>query len=751
MILIKADSLPIPVLTRDHEPTEGQIKAGNYRKPKRRFAGLDVSIENPAGSYRRGQDRAGKTWETRMLYDYGYIRGTLGVDGDHVDCYLGPNEDAPMAYIVHQRRYGDWEKFDEDKCMLGFDSQEDAVAAYLKHYDDPRFLGPVTAMPMDEFRAKVLATKEAPQMIKAIPLILKAHVKQHTRTLQSGKVVVVREHDDKRQAAKKDVPVTETPEFKRWFGDSKAVDDQGRPLVVYHGSSEPLEIIQPGYDEPGAWFTTSRQTAGSYAKGERGTVHSVYLSVKKPLIADFTEWANNGGDGPIEIDGEEFEDNVSIVKYAERHGYDGVHFTMGNFTEDDETWVVFEPEQIKSTDNRGTFDPDSPNILKAHVKQHTRRVGGKMIVVRAHDDKRIKRPDAGSGEKQMDMFAAADEHGEMPPAKVLITRRPGESRPSKDEAMREFVADAAKPAKTGRMTYAQAVAANMKHMGTKEDEWSAVEVDGFSEVDAGGGERRSMPTFNFPTGYAKAPSLFAGEGCCNLCGTEIKNYYWLKHDKNRWIMPVGSECVTHYNEGVSGEKMAKKTKAEENRSLLRDFVDARRRLWSAFSRRVPLGYGRYETVIHVPDVRALYEKMGRVKGTMLADGKHASNDGAVTRWVNKHKDAVSEMIKQSSDLIDRWNIEQSMRVSQSQAPEETPAELQRFYVTMVREPGPRQKVAWLAGPFNSKEEADSHVEAASAKAREVDPWADFDVFGVTGRTATTHPPGVLNQHLGLPG
>lgn len=198
MILIKADSLPIPVLTRDHEPTEGQIKAGNYRKPKRRFAGLDVSIENPAGSYRRGQDRAGKTWETRMLYDYGYIRGSLGVDGDHVDCYLGPNEDAPMAYIVHQRCYGDWDKFDEDKCMLGFDSQEDAEAAYLKHYDDPRFLGPVTAMPMDEFRAKVRATKEAPQMIKAMPLILKAYVRAHTRKLGSGKVIQVRGYTDKR-------------------------------------------------------------------------------------------------------------------------------------------------------------------------------------------------------------------------------------------------------------------------------------------------------------------------------------------------------------------------------------------------------------------------------------------------------------------------------------------------------------------------------------------------------------------------
>ncbi|HEX5676447.1 MAG TPA: hypothetical protein VFX91_00615, partial [Alcanivorax sp.] len=182
--MTKSKAIPIPVVTRDHEPTKAQIKAGNYQVKRRRFCGMDVSIENPAGSYRRGQDPGGATWETRMIYDYGYIRGTLGVDGDHVDCYLGPNEDAPMVYVVHQRRYGDWDKFDEDKCMMGFDCQDDAVTAYLKHYDDPRFLGPITAMPMAEFKEKVMATKGAPKMVKStvpIPLILKAHVKQHTR------------------------------------------------------------------------------------------------------------------------------------------------------------------------------------------------------------------------------------------------------------------------------------------------------------------------------------------------------------------------------------------------------------------------------------------------------------------------------------------------------------------------------------------------------------------------------------------
>ena len=54
-----------------------------------------------------------------MKYDYGYISGSKGVD--EVDVYLGTYLDtAEMVYVVHQRKYGDWDKYDEDKCLLGF-------------------------------------------------------------------------------------------------------------------------------------------------------------------------------------------------------------------------------------------------------------------------------------------------------------------------------------------------------------------------------------------------------------------------------------------------------------------------------------------------------------------------------------------------------------------------------------------------------------------------------------------------------
>lgn len=73
----------------------------------------------------------------------------------------------------------------------------------------------------------------------------------------------------------------------------------------------------------------------------------------------------------------------------------------------------------------------------------------------------------------------------------------------------------------------------------------------------------------------------------------------------------------------------------------------------------------------------------------------------------------------------------------------------KFYVTMIREPGPRQKVAKLAGPFDRHEDALAHVDRARDVAIEVDPYSHFDAFGTAGVTADEHRPGVLNSRLGL--
>jgi hypothetical protein len=128
---------------------------------RRKFQGLDISVETAKGSYRHWYDpQAGEHGKTKMLHDYGYIRGSVGADAEHVDCYVGPSEQATHAYVIDQMKKPDFMSFDEQKVMLGFDSEEAAKRAYLACYNDPRFLGGMRAVPMADFKRQVLATSE---------------------------------------------------------------------------------------------------------------------------------------------------------------------------------------------------------------------------------------------------------------------------------------------------------------------------------------------------------------------------------------------------------------------------------------------------------------------------------------------------------------------------------------------------------------------------------------------------------------
>ena len=132
--------------------------SGHKLQGRTTFRGLKISIENKKGTIRRGVDSDGHKWAIKMHFDYGYIRGTEGVDGDHVDCYIGDNIDAKNVYIIHQKIPGT-DKYDEDKCMLGFDTLADAKAAYLKQYDKLGFFGGVDTVPFELFKQKVLMKK----------------------------------------------------------------------------------------------------------------------------------------------------------------------------------------------------------------------------------------------------------------------------------------------------------------------------------------------------------------------------------------------------------------------------------------------------------------------------------------------------------------------------------------------------------------------------------------------------------------
>lgn len=134
------------------EPTDAQKEAGNYKKGHLTLQGLDVALENPKGSTRSGTDRDGKVWQSTMAHDYGYIKRTMGADGDHVDVFIGDKPESDTVYVVDQvdPKTG---KFDEHKVMMGFADEQAARAGYLANYEKGwKGLSAIKAMPVEEFK-----------------------------------------------------------------------------------------------------------------------------------------------------------------------------------------------------------------------------------------------------------------------------------------------------------------------------------------------------------------------------------------------------------------------------------------------------------------------------------------------------------------------------------------------------------------------------------------------------------------------
>ena len=136
------------------EPTDGQKEAGNYAKGHVTFGGYHFTIENPAGSVRRGTDADGRQWEQRMNNTYGYILGRYGKDGDHLDMFINDKADLDEwngnVYVVDQVNKDG--TFDEHKVLYGFDSEAEAREAYLSNYEEGwQGLGKITGVSKETF------------------------------------------------------------------------------------------------------------------------------------------------------------------------------------------------------------------------------------------------------------------------------------------------------------------------------------------------------------------------------------------------------------------------------------------------------------------------------------------------------------------------------------------------------------------------------------------------------------------------
>ena len=101
-----------------------------------------------------------------MAADYGYFKGTLGRDGDHIDVFVGPNRNSQMVFVIDQ--VAETGKFDEHKCLLGFYTESEAIATYRKCYTDGWKVGPVTAMTISQFKNWLAAGKHSKPIEKQV-------------------------------------------------------------------------------------------------------------------------------------------------------------------------------------------------------------------------------------------------------------------------------------------------------------------------------------------------------------------------------------------------------------------------------------------------------------------------------------------------------------------------------------------------------------------------------------------------------
>jgi len=196
---------------------------------------------------------------------------------------------------------------------------------------------------------------------------------------------------------------TSTPEFKRWFGDSKVVDAEGKPLVVYHGSPQggfsTFDTNRRGYTYgQGAYFTPDKSRAQEYqAKGtgrsyyaykdkvplEGSALYETYLSIKNPYIVSSDASVMDIGYRLQRDNKPEFNRLAEILKgknnysstdgvgtaeignqWLREQGYDGI---IKQWRENDPLEIVaFYPTQIKSaTGNDGNFNPANPDIRRS--------------------------------------------------------------------------------------------------------------------------------------------------------------------------------------------------------------------------------------------------------------------------------------------------------------------------------------------------------------------------------------------------
>lgn len=324
------------------EPTDAMKDAGNYKKGPVNLQGLDLMVENPIGSTRSGTDNDGTPWSTTMQNHYGYLRGTEGGDGAPIDAFIGPNPASHHVFVVDQidQDTGDW---DEHKVMLGFNSPEQAQAAYEAHYASGWQGGEnITATTVDglkdwlkqgdtgtAFNPGLFRIDQLPN--RAAPAEQPAQQPAHDAPLTEDQLHAAFDQAEQELAQEKLATMADSnADLQQWAGKTKVTDDQGKPLLVYHGTGADFKDFA-GLN----YFTAHRGQAVDYSNntesamnGGKPRVIPAYLRIENPAILSGDEM-------------ESLADNPAAINRLKALGHDGA------MNAEKTEILPFSPEQIR--------------------------------------------------------------------------------------------------------------------------------------------------------------------------------------------------------------------------------------------------------------------------------------------------------------------------------------------------------------------------------------------------------------------
>lgn len=239
------------------EPTQAQKEAGNYKKGHVRINGHDISIENPAGTSRRPE------WPA-LKNHYGYFKGSVGADKDHVDVFLTDRaDDASLPVFVVDQNNQDG-SFDEHKVIMGAATEAEARQTYLQNYEKGwTGLGAITQMTQDEFKSWVYDPSKTKKPADLSAADLAAELLRAARAKMEDHGLSVDGMDSPEQVR---------AELQKLATEPQTKETENAGTAVHGSGTAPLGAVATGNDQGNARTGDAepRSADGQQARSEAG-------------------------------------------------------------------------------------------------------------------------------------------------------------------------------------------------------------------------------------------------------------------------------------------------------------------------------------------------------------------------------------------------------------------------------------------------------------------------------------------------